>query len=332
MEIGREIFWNVGQGARWITYALMVVMFIVVIYGLKKRYAMWTIGKATPFSIKERLGERIAYFIKSGVFHGSILKSREGYPGFMHLFIFWGFLVLAIGTALVALEDDLLHPLFGVTFLHGNFYLLFSFLLDAAGLAAIVGIVMAAIRRYISKPARLDNKPDDLLALTWILIVLLTGFFVEAARIAYDAPDYERVSFVGYFLASFFAGSSKEGLKTAHAVLWYTHGVLSFGLMAYIVFGRLLHIITSSLNMLFRGVETTPRGALAPIEDFETAEEFGVNQINGFTWRQLFDLDACTRCGRCQDRCPAHLSEKPLSPKKLVQDLKGEWERTTPRA
>ncbi len=141
------------------------------------------------------------------------------------------------------------------------------------------------------------------------------------------APDYERVSFVGYFLSSLFAGSSKEGIKITHAVLWYTHGVLSFGLMAYIVFGRLLHIITSSLNMLFRGVETTPRGSVAPIEDFETAEEFGVNQINGFTWRQMFDLDACTRCGRCQDRCPAHLSEKPLSPKKLVQDLKGEWER-----
>ena len=79
--------------------------------------------------------------------------------------------------------------------------------------------------------------------------------------------------------------------------------------------------------MMFRGVETVPRGSVAPIEDFETAEEFGVNQINGFTWRQIFDLDACTRCGRCQDRCPAHLSEKPLSPKKLVQDLKGEWER-----
>ena len=102
MEIGREIFWNVGQGARWITYALMVVMFIIVIYGLKKRYAMWKIGKPTPFSFKERLGERIAYFLKSGVFHRSILKPRESYPGYMHLFIFWGFLVLAIGTALVA--------------------------------------------------------------------------------------------------------------------------------------------------------------------------------------------------------------------------------------
>jgi Fe-S oxidoreductase/nitrate reductase gamma subunit len=327
MEVGREIFWNVGQGARWISYALMVAMFIVVIYGLKKRYAMWKIGKATSFSFKERMWDRIAYFIKSGIFHRSILKPREGYPGYMHLFIFWGFLVLAIGTALVALEDDLLRPIAGVTFLHGNFYLIFSFLLDAAGLAAIVGIVMAVIRRYISKPERLDNKPDDLLALTWILVVLLTGFLVEAARIAYDQPDYERVSFVGYFLSSLFAGSTKEGIKTAHAVLWYTHGVLSFGLLAYAVYGRLLHIITSSLNMMFRGVEVAPRGSVAAIEDFETAEEFGVNQINGFTWRQIFDLDACTRCGRCQDRCPAHLSEKPLSPKKLVQDLKGEWER-----
>ncbi len=327
MEIGREIFWNVGQGARWITYALMVVMFIVVIYGIKKRYALWKIGKPTPFSIKERLGERIAYFIKNGIFHGSILRAREGYPGIMHLLIFWGFLVLAVGTALVALEDDLLHPLAGISYLKGNFYLIFSFFLDLAGLAAVIGIVLAIIRRYGTKPERLDNKPDDLLALTWILVVLLTGFFVEAARIAVTMPDYEKVSFVGYALASLFAGASKESLSITHAVLWYLHGVLSFGLLAYIVYGRLLHILTSSLNMLFRGVETTPRGAVAPIEDFENAEEFGVNQINGFTWRQIFDLDACTRCGRCQARCPAHNTEKPLSPKKFVQDLKGEWER-----
>ncbi len=330
MEIGREIFWNVGQSARWITYGLMVVMFIVVIYGLKQRYAMWKIGKATPFDIKERLGERIAYYIKNGIFHGSILKPREGYPGMMHLFIFWGFLILAVGTALVALEDDLLRPIAGITYLHGNFYLIFSFMLDLAGLAAIIGIIMAAIRRYLLKPERLDTKPEDHLALAWIFVVLLTGFLVEAARIAYDKPDYEQVSFVGYALSSLFSGASKDSITFTHAVLWYTHGVLSFGLLAYIVFGRLLHIITSSSNMLFRGVETTPRGAVAPIEDFENAEEFGVNQITGFTWRQVFDLDACTRCGRCQDRCPAHLTEKPLSPKKLIQDLKGEWLRHIP--
>jgi len=54
----------------------------------------------------------------------------------------------------------------------------------------------------------------------------------------------------------------------------------------------------------------------------ENQETFGVSKAEEFTWRQLLDADACTRCGRCQDNCPAHLSEKPLSPKKLIQDLK----------
>ena len=57
------------------------------------------------------------------------------------------------------------------------------------------------------------------------------------------------------------------------------------------------------------------------LED-EEAESFGVAKIQEFTWKQLLDLDACTRCGRCQDQCPAHLTEKPLSPKKIVLDLK----------
>jgi len=325
-HVGREIFWNVGQTARWFAYALMVISFILIIYGIKTRYRMWKMGKATPFVFSQRLAQRIGYYIKSAIFHKTILRSREAYPGMMHLFIFWGFLVLAIGTGLVAFEDDFFRPLFGITYLHGDFYLIFSFLLDLAGLAAIVGIIMALVRRYGTRPERLDNQRDDLIALLWILVVLVTGFLVEGARIAYDRPPYEVVSFVGWATSSLFLGLSKEGITATHAVIYYFHMFISFGLIAYIVFsGRLLHIITSSLNMLFRSVEDAPRGAIAPIADFETAEEFGVNRINDFTWRQIFDLDACTRCGRCQDRCPAHLSQKPLSPKKLVQDLKAEW-------
>ncbi len=326
--VGREIFWNVGQTARWIAYLLMVVSFVLLIYGLKMRYAMWKMGKAVPFAFTQRLCERIVYYIKSGIFHGTILRRREAYPGMMHLLIFWGFLLLAIGTGLVAFEDDFFRPLFGITYLHGDFYLIFSFILDLAGLAAIVGVVMALIRRYGTRPERLDNQRDDMIALLWILAVLVTGFLVEAARIAFDRPSYEVVSFVGWITSSLFLGASQEGVRTVHAVLYYLHMLLSFGLIAYVVYsGRLLHIVTSSLNMLFRSVEDAPRGAIPAIADFETAEEFGVNQIDGFNWRQIFDLDACTRCGRCQDRCPAHLSKKPLSPKALIQDLKGEWLR-----
>jgi Fe-S oxidoreductase/nitrate reductase gamma subunit len=325
MEIGREILWNAGPGARIITYILAAITIYLLIMGIVKRYKMWKLGKPSPMNFTQKLGKRIGYFISNGIFHKSILK--EPFPGTMHLFLFWGFLVLAIGTALVALQDDFVEPIFKIKYLMGNFYLTFSFILEIAGLMAIIGILLALWRRYVTKPTRLDNKTEDAITLLWILAVLVTGFLVEGARIAATRPSYEIWSFVGWATASIFTGS-KEDVMVAHRILWYLHMVLSFGLIVYIVHSKLLHIITSSLNMIFRGVEDTPRGAIQPIADFETAEEFGVNSIEGFTRSQVFDLDACTRCGRCQDLCPAYNTEKPLSPKQFIQDLKAEWERT----
>jgi Fe-S oxidoreductase/nitrate reductase gamma subunit len=323
-EIGREVLWNAGPGARWITYVLAAITIYLFIMGIVKRYKMWKIGKPSPMNFMQTLGKRIGYFISNGIFHKSIL--RESYPGIMHLFLFWGFLLLAIGTALVALQDDFFDLLFKIKYLVGNVYLAFSFILEIAGLMAIVGILLAIWRRYVVKPKRLDSKTEDAIILVWILAVLITGFLVEAARIAATRPEYEVWSFVGWAVAGIFTGS-KEGTMVVHRVLWYFHMLISFGLIVYIVYSKLLHIITSSLNMLFRGLESTPRGAIQPIADFETAEEFGVNSIEGFTRSQVFDLDACTRCGRCQDLCPAYNTEKPLSPKQFIQDLKGEWER-----
>ncbi|MBP1748557.1 MAG: putative iron-sulfur-binding reductase [Deltaproteobacteria bacterium] len=332
MDVGREIMWNVGHTGQFVSYAFLIITAIVMILGLKKRYAMWKMGKPAPIQFTKRLGERIGYFITNGIFHKSIL--REAFPGWMHFLIFWGFLVLTVGTALVAIQADFTDLFFKVKFLKGGFYLIFSFLLELGGLAAIIGILMAIYRRYVVKPDRLDTKPDDGIVLAWILVVLVTGFLAEGARIAAFMNDpayaYEKWSFLGWIAGYIFVGMPAESIKSTHMAMWYIHMVLSFGFLAYIVYSRMLHLITSSLNMMFRGIEDVPegaRGALQPIEDFENAEEFGNNQIDGFTWRQMFDLDACTRCGRCQDLCPAYNTEKPLTPKGFIQDLKGEWER-----
>jgi len=325
MEVTREIFWNVGQGARYVTYFFMVLTIIIFAYGLYRRYKMWMIGKPSSFSFRNRLSERICYFIGNGIFHGTILK--EAYPGVMHLFLFWGFLILAIGTALIAFQDDILRPLFHVNILKGGFYLTFSLILDLAGIIAVIGTLIAIYRRYVQKPERLDSKGEDLLALLWILIVLVSGFLVESLRIASTKPEFEVYSFVGWNLAKLFEKAPSDSIASLHSFFWYFHMFVSFGLICYVVYSKLLHIITSSINMMIRGIDDTPKGAIAPIPDFETAEEFGVNRIEGFTRNQIFDLDACTRCGRCQDLCPAYATEKPLSPKKFIQDLKAEWER-----
>ena len=105
--------------------------------------------------------------------------------------------------------------------------------------------------------------------------------------------------------------------------MWWFHSRLTFGIILYagLVFSKLQHIVVSPLNIFFRSLG--PMGAPAPI-DIEKAESepLGVGTIKDFTWKQLLDLDACNSCGRCQDACPAWSSGKPLSPRKLVQDLK----------
>ncbi len=111
---------------------------------------------------------------------------------------------------------------------------------------------------------------------------------------------------------------------TLHSLLWRIHFFIVLALIAAIPYTKFLHLITSSINIFLR--KYGPPGVISKIADFETAETFGVAAIEEFTRTQLFQLDACTRCGRCQDNCPAHLSEKPLSPKKLLQDLKAHME------
>ncbi len=318
MEITREIFWNVGHWVRWPVYGLGLIVVIIFVYGLIKRIRLWRMGK--PENRYDQIGKRITSFLSFGLFHGRILK--EPFPGITHLFLFWGFLVLLLGTILIFIQEDLTKLLFGTVFIQGSFYLLFSFVLDLFGLLAIIGVLLLAFRRYVLKPDRLDNKPEDLIGLILIFLVLITGFFNEGVRIAITRPDFERFSFVGWEISKIFFSpeANLSSVKTLHAISWWIHLFLAFGLIGYIAYSKLLHLITSALNQFFRSF--TPQGEIKPISDIENQETFGVAKLQEFTWKQLLDADACTRCGRCQDNCPAYLSEKPLSPKKVIQDLK----------
>ena len=318
MEITREIFWNVGSGVRIPIYLLGLIVVIILVYGLVKHIRLWRIGK--PENRIDKPFKRILSFLLFGLGHKRILK--EPYPGIMHLFLFWGFLVLLIGTAIIFFQEDFTKLFFNKTFIFGNFYLVFSFLLDLFGLLAIIGVLLALFGRYVLKPKRLDNKFEDALVLILLFFILLTGFTNEGLRIASTSPEFEKWSFVGWQLGKLFLamGSGETSFESLHLISWWIHIILAFGFIGYISYSKLLHLISSPLNQFFRSF--SPKGEVKPILDIENAETFGVAKLSEFTWKQLFDTDACTRCGRCQDNCPAYLSEKPLSPKKAIQDLK----------
>ncbi len=320
---GREVFWNAPYEA--MLFAFTAVALIIFAYGLYRRWQMWAaIGKAEKRT--DSAGERIMSIIVNGFFQARTFK--ESYAGILHGLIFFGFFVLIFGAAIDATQYHI-----GLPFFHGTFYIVFSLIMEIFGLAVLLGVVMAVVRRYITKPDLLgyreepDNTPDDAIILVLIGGIIVTGFIVEGLRlhvnINVDGFTWGEWSFAGFILSKTLTGINYDTARILHKIMWWTHAFLALGFIAYIPYSRLLHILTTPANQYMRSLK--PAGYLEPIRDFETAESFGTGRLEDFTWKQIFDSDACTRCGRCQDGCPAYLSGKPLSPKKLVQDLKTYW-------
>jgi Fe-S oxidoreductase/nitrate reductase gamma subunit len=332
---GREVFWN-AQGFETILFILTAVAMAIFAYGVYQRWTLWkAMGKE---EIRwDELPARIKGLIVNGFLQ--IKTWKDPYPGIMHGLIFFGFFVLIFGAAFDAGEFHITEPLFGWSFNRGNFYLGFAFLMQAFGLCVLIGVLLAFFRRYVLKPERLgykgkpDNTADDAIALFFILGIVVTGFFISALRIhvTYQETPWEWVRFVSWGIATYaLAGVETSTALTLHKVMWWTHTFIVLGFIAYIPYSRLLHIITTPANHFFATLK--PTGYVEPIRDFETAESFGVSKLEEFTWKQIFDSDACTRCGRCQDGCPAYLSGKHLSPKKLIQDIKTHWLEKAPAA
>jgi Fe-S oxidoreductase/nitrate reductase gamma subunit len=315
----REIFWNIRYG--YVVYILAAIAVAFLAFSIYRRYKLWHLGK--PDDRSKNIGGRIGVFIRTMfvdiLAHRRFL--REPYPGIMHLLIFWGFVILLLASAI----DAVTH--YANRHIVGTPYLWFSLMADIGGLLVLVGIVMAAYRRYILKPERLNSVLDDGIGLALIAAILITGYMVEGLRQAATEltphPDWAVWSPFGFVFAKAFAGMSQDSLLFWHRSLWWFHAALTIGAFIYValVFSKLQHILVSPLNVFFRSLG--PVGAPAPI-DIESAESetLGVGEIKDFTWKQLLDLDACTNCGRCQDACPAWATGKPLSPRKVVQDLK----------
>ena len=313
----REIFWNIQLGG--IVYLLGFILAAVVCYGLYRRLRLWRLGSEDDrFS---DLGSRIRTFVVTmadGLWHRRIVRDR--YAGPMHLLMFGGFGLLLMGPFLDFMSEHVVH------FMKGNVYLGVSLLLDMGGLLVLAGVGMAACRRYVLKPTKLDNLLDDAVTLTLLSLVIVTGFAVEGARIAATElqthPGWSVWSPVGFVFANAFSPLGEDVVLALHRGLWWGHMLISFGTIGYVFlsFSRLAHIVASPLNMFLRSVDG--KGVLKPIEITETVETFGASRIQDLTWKDLLDLDACTRCGRCQEVCPSYLTAKPLSPKKLIQELK----------
>lgn len=344
-EITRQLYWNVvGTGfpvARLLSYVLALAAILLFVRGLFRKGGLLDCIKMMKLSTGpdvprvDNIGERLKYAVTEVFSHRKIL--REPYQGIAHLFIFWGFIALFFGTAIDFLQGDVFEPIFHMYFLQGRFYLVYSLITDLGGVIVLIGVIMFLIRRYLNMPNWLDDKPEDRIILWLILIIAATGFLLEALRMqatelqpGNPMNPYVWYSFGGRIFALPFSGMSIKALKATHMFIWWFHLFIVLGFVVYTAYSKLLHIFTIPANVFMRNTAENP-APLKPIppETFETAETFGVHTLEEYSWKDLFDSEVCIRCGRCVAVCPAFITDKPLLPRDVIQNLREHLEVKT---
>jgi Fe-S oxidoreductase/nitrate reductase gamma subunit len=299
-------------------YLLVLVASCVVAWGGWQRIKVYRLGR--DLQRFDDLPRRFAGALYQVL--AQVRVMRVAGAGTAHGLFFWGFFLLFVGTCLIFLQADFTDPLFGIVFLKGRFYLLFSLVLDISGAVAIIMLAGLFVRRYFLKPEGLETRREDAFIHALLMVILLTGFVIEGARMAVTevGTDLSHWSPVGLLFAKALSGLGESSQRVLHAGLWWLHLLLALGFIAILPFTKLRHILTTSANYLF--VDQGPKGGLVTLDmEDEEAESFGAASLGDLTWKDIFDGDACTLCKRCQDRCPAHATDKPLSPMKMINQL-----------
>lgn len=333
---GRPDFWNIGYpllGA--LVYISAPIALAAIGYGLWRRVRIWRTGG--PYVELGSHTTRAREFLKLAAFdifaHRKFVR-HELYPGLMHFAIFWGFSVLLVATTWSAVEfnfEKYLH--WTLPTAHWRVQAGFVWDVFGGGLAT-AGVGMAAWRRYVVRPGRLNTFLDDGFVLFLLGLLLFTGFLLEGLRLGATelnpaSPLYKPAQAVwspgGWLVAKALSGfgMTAGAMATVHKGMWWSHAAIFTSGFVYVAVGfdKLAHVLVSPLNAYFRTLR--PRGALRPMGDLAKLTTFGAKDLPQLGWNQLLQFDACTNCGRCQDQCPAWASGKPLSPMKLIQDMKG---------
>ncbi|ACU53910.1 protein of unknown function DUF224 cysteine-rich region domain protein [Acidimicrobium ferrooxidans DSM 10331] len=351
----RPIFGGETETAKLVFYALALIVIVVFFWGLARRVRAWSRGRrpagwhwlrrrdpADIADVTER--PKVASSVAVIAANKTVTKTKHS-VGMAHLLVFWGFIGLFVATSILSVDYDILGNLsrlivgHTVSFFQGPFYLGYNAVFDLAGLAAIVGTLLLALRRWFSPEIQLDlhraEQPEggysrakialgDQVFIVGLLLILLTGVAIQALRIDGEGfPSFERWTWLGWLVAKLFVslGVGRVAARHIHAWLWWVHVGMALAFIAYIPFSKALHMLSAPANLIVRDPKQV-RQLPPPPEG-----KVGYSELGDFTPAELLSLDACTKCGRCHGVCPARTAGAPLSPRDLVLDLRSWLDR-----
>ena len=280
---------------------------------------------------------RLGNLVRIGLFQQKIF--RDSIAGPMHAAIFWGFLILGAGTTEMILEGIVPHFTFA-DYLPGWLYRFYAINQDVWGGLVLIAVSFALFRRLTKRVKRLlgaeTHQNDPLLILSWIAALMITMFFASAFLQIMEPGTPQVMRPISAQLAATLGalGVSADAsmLGVAHQLTWWAHAFLVLGFLNYLPYSKHLHVVASLPNTFLADTSgPAPLGVMRAM-DFEgaDAEQFGASDIDHLSWKSLLDGFACTECGRCTAVCPAHITGKMLSPRKIIVNVRERMEEKAP--
>jgi Fe-S oxidoreductase/nitrate reductase gamma subunit len=273
---------------------LVALAFFIMAFGLSRRWSMWR--KKKPAGIS---GDWQS--LKNALLAQREILRRPSVGG-AHLAAFWG-VVIPLLVIIIA-QFGFIMPAVPAKFL--------SLVQDLAGIALLIGTLFLMVRRMgagdTSGPSR------TLLPMVLLLVILASGFLAAGARLSILPEEGALWSSPTGWLFSFISPASPLFMQ----MMIRLHFFAVLFLIAAIPFTFMRHAVASPLNVYYR-----KQGARAALTNpsLETGV-IGAQTVNDLSWKQMLDAEACVACGRCDDNCPAAISGKPLSPRKVMHNIR----------
>jgi heterodisulfide reductase subunit C len=273
--------------------------------------------------VLDRVGKRLLLLLTDILGQSNV--RRKLVPGLAHTMIFFGF--LAVQPHSIELMIRGVIPVFEIGHVMPTVYGGYLFIADLLACLVLVGFAITLYRRLVIRPNYLTLGRDANLIIMFTSMIIVTFLLVNAFQIVMPAVsdrfDYEAVLPVSGWLAGILGlrELSPLGIMIGYELFYYIHIATILGFLIYIPGSKHLHLLAAVPNVFLKRLDREKAIIKTDIEDDE-ADTFGLGNVGELSWKSVLNLYACTECGRCEELCPAAETGKPLSPKKLVHDLK----------
>ena len=282
---------------------------------------------------------------------------RRPVIGFFHALVFWGFCVILIGSiemvidGLFGLEKSLkfLGVIYDIIMASGD---IFALLIAIAIIVFLFRRIFLHIKRFEGIEMKHISHLDANVALTIILLLMLSLLGMNTSYYSHSSlvgGTIEGAYPVSKYLSAIFSGVSEHGLQVQHEIYWWSHILLIFLFANLLPYSKHFHVFMSVPNVFLSRLEPLgkltnmdnvtrevklmmdPNAAFAAPATDAPIERFGVKDAEDVVWKNYFDSLSCTECGRCTSVCPANITGKKLSPRKVMMDLRARMKEKGPK-